>query len=168
MIKSDSRAALEDIVLSLKRVFKDYDRGSRAKAWKAIQTGKGKEIVDSLLVNPSRPIIGLPRLLHFKEWLLDEALRPEDQQYAQRWLSSRAPGTVQAIKQNIEQAAATGEISLFVDINGITDEDKGRLSAYRVIANQIGFEIGQWRYDRSKGTGSAHAPIARSSPNPRL
>lgn len=68
-MKGDSRQALADMVHGLRDTFKQYDKGTRTKAWKAIQSGAGKSLIDSLLTNPSKPIVGLPRLLHFKEWL---------------------------------------------------------------------------------------------------
>ena len=68
-MKGDSRKALTDMVYGLRDTFKQYDKGSRTKAWKSLQSGAGKDLIDKLLVNPSKPIVGLPRLLHFKEWL---------------------------------------------------------------------------------------------------
>lgn len=68
-MKSDARDALNDIVYSIRDVFKQYDKGSRTKAWKGVQSGPGKKLIDDLLVNPKKPIVGLPRLLHFKEWI---------------------------------------------------------------------------------------------------
>ncbi len=69
MSSSDPRDALKDVFYGLKGIFQRYDRSARKKAWHAVQTGAGKEEVNKLLDNPSRPINGLPRLLNFKEWL---------------------------------------------------------------------------------------------------
>lgn len=73
MSKSDARDALSDIMHSLKSVFGRYDRAARRKAWKAIEKPAGERLVKSLLLNPKRPVIGLPRLLSFKEWLEDNS-----------------------------------------------------------------------------------------------
>lgn len=67
-MKGDARKALNDIVYGLKGIFNQYDRGTRVKAWKAVNSVEGKKIVDGLLNSPTKPIVGLPRLLHFKEW----------------------------------------------------------------------------------------------------
>ena len=67
-MKGDPRQAVQDLVYGIRDVFKKYDKGSRTKAWKAVQSGSGKNLVDALLINPSKPIVGLPRLMHFKEW----------------------------------------------------------------------------------------------------
>lgn len=83
--------------------------------------------------------------------------------YSASWLANRAPGTIDAIKKNIITAALKGTIGLFVDINGISEDDKGRLSAYRVIADQIGYEIGKWKYNKKSGTQSAIAPIRKKN-----
>jgi len=79
MSKSDPRDALHDIVYGLKSVFAQYNRTARKKAWDVTQKPEGKRLIDSLLLNPSRPVVGLPRLLKapehtplkgkFKEWL---------------------------------------------------------------------------------------------------
>lgn len=69
MSKSDPRDALEDIVSDLKKTFKRYDRTARRKAWDSLSKPRGKELVRGLLLNPERPVVGLPRLLSFKEWL---------------------------------------------------------------------------------------------------
>jgi hypothetical protein len=68
-MKGDARQAVQDLIYSIRDVFKKYDKGSRTKAWKSVQSCPGKGLVDELLTNPSKPLVGLPRLLHFKEWL---------------------------------------------------------------------------------------------------
>ena len=69
MSKSDPRDALEDMVKGLKSTFGQYNRTARRKAWHAIERPAGKRLIDSLILNPKRPVVGLPRLLSFKEWL---------------------------------------------------------------------------------------------------
>jgi hypothetical protein len=65
----DPRKALEAIVGSLQNTFKKFERTARKKAWKSLQSGKGKTEIDGLLNNPSQQVTGLARLLSFKEWL---------------------------------------------------------------------------------------------------
>jgi len=69
MSKSDPRDALHDITFGLKSVFGRYDRTARRKAWEALQKPKGKKLIQGLLLNPSKPVVGLPRLMSFKEWI---------------------------------------------------------------------------------------------------
>lgn len=72
MSKSDPRDVLNDIVMSLKSTFGRYNRAARRKAWSAIKRPGGQKLIDGLLLNPNKPVIGLPRLLSFKEWLENE------------------------------------------------------------------------------------------------
>lgn len=69
MSKSDPRDALSDIVYNLKSIFGRYDRTARRKAWDALEKPAGQKLVRGLVTNPERPIVGLPKLLSFKEWL---------------------------------------------------------------------------------------------------
>jgi hypothetical protein len=69
MSKSDPRDALSDIVHNLKSTFGRYNRTARRKAWDALEKPAGKKVVRDLVMNPKRPILGLPKLLSFKEWL---------------------------------------------------------------------------------------------------
>lgn len=66
---TDARPALSDIAYSLRDIFKKYTRSTRKIAWKAITSKEGDKLVDKIITNPSVPIVGLPRLLNFKEWL---------------------------------------------------------------------------------------------------
>jgi len=69
MSKNDPRDALADMVHSLKSIFGRYNRPTRRKAWKALENQGGKKLISDLLLNPNRPVVGIPRLLRFKEWL---------------------------------------------------------------------------------------------------
>lgn len=69
MSKTDPRDALSDIVHSLKPIFGRYNRTARRKAWTALEKPKGQKLIRDLLLNPNRPVVGLPKLLSFREWL---------------------------------------------------------------------------------------------------
>ena len=69
MSKSDPRDALSDLVAGIKSTFGRYNRTARRKAWHAIERPAGKNLIDGLILNPKKPVVGLPRLLSFKEWL---------------------------------------------------------------------------------------------------
>jgi hypothetical protein len=84
MSSSDPRDALKDMVHSLASTFKRYDRRARTKAWNSLSSSGGKQYVSKLLNSPSRPIVGVERLLKFKEWFYDhqpevaEGSQPDD------------------------------------------------------------------------------------------
>lgn len=60
------------------------------------------------------------------------------------------------MRESIEkQAKERGLFSLLVDKTGITEEDKRRLSAYRSIAREIGYEIGQFHFNKNTHTVTA-------------
>jgi hypothetical protein len=69
MSSTDPRDALQDIFKNLQSTFKKYDRTARRKAWSAVISTRGKDQVDKLLNSPERNLIGLNKLLSFKEWL---------------------------------------------------------------------------------------------------
>lgn len=79
--------------------------------------------------------------------------------YAARYFARSPSGQKQALQGIVQKNAPTGVISIFVDINGMTEEDREKLSAYVVVADEMGYTIGPWRYTPSHGTGSAQAPI---------
>ncbi len=72
MSSSDSRDALKDMVRGLASTFKQYDRRARHKAWDSLTSSGGKQFVGKLLNSPNRPIVGVERLLRFKEWYYEQ------------------------------------------------------------------------------------------------
>ena len=77
MARSDARKAAEDLVGAIRKVFKNYTPTARRKAWSALTTSKGKNIIDRLSKDTSTPVTGLPRLLSFREWE-DEQSQSDD------------------------------------------------------------------------------------------
>lgn len=67
--KSDARKATKDLLDGVRSVFKDYSRSARRKSWDALTSSGGKSVVNKLIANPRTPVVGIPRLLRFKEWL---------------------------------------------------------------------------------------------------
>lgn len=65
---SDARNALEDIFKSLQGIFKHYNRSARKNAWQATISTQGKNEVDKLINSPTRQLVGIRKLLSFKEW----------------------------------------------------------------------------------------------------
>jgi hypothetical protein len=72
---SDPRDTLKEILFSLKGIFGRYTRSARKEAWRGLESAKGKAEVNKLLNNPNHPIVGVPRILDFKEWLQHKAER---------------------------------------------------------------------------------------------
>jgi len=70
MSKNDSRPAIQDLINSIRDVFKNYTRETRDKAWhKGILSSEGRNAINKMIKNPSVPITGTARFLKFKEWL---------------------------------------------------------------------------------------------------
>ena len=76
MSKSDPRPAVKDIVDCLRKVFKKYTLGARKTAWNSITSKEAEREIQGLIRSPSKPVIGIPRLVSFKEWL--ETVSNED------------------------------------------------------------------------------------------
>jgi len=75
------------------------------------------------------------------------------------WSRDQPRGKREAIIDNIISASETGLIGCFVNSGGITDYDKERLSAYRILAKQMGYEIGEYKFNPR--SGNVTAPIRR-------
>ncbi|MEK6952751.1 MAG: hypothetical protein AABX29_07085 [Nanoarchaeota archaeon] len=85
---------------------------------------------------------------------------PKDIKYSDLFWSRNQPrGIKEAMIDNIVSASEGGLFGCFVAANGITDYDKERLSAYRVLAKQMGYEIGEYKFNAR--SGNATVPIWR-------
>ena len=113
---------------------------------------------------PGGPLQGRPSEGLDKKWRdkFGELLTPEkawDMEYAARFWQHQPEGMREAMMSNIESAAKQNppQIGYFVDPSGITEKDKERLSAYRVLAEEMGYEVGQYVFN--KQSHAALAPI---------
>jgi len=70
MASSDNRQAVVDMASALRNVYKKYNRETRRKAWRALTSKKGRDLMDKLLNQTSRPVSHF-RTLSFREWLQD-------------------------------------------------------------------------------------------------
>lgn len=68
MSGTDPRKALTAMIYALRDIFEKNSIAARKKAWKALEEPKGKAEIHRLLNSPSRPIVGIYKLLDFKEW----------------------------------------------------------------------------------------------------
>lgn len=64
------------------------------------------------------------------------------------WSRKQPPNLREAMMQNILSASQTGTFGVFVNPSGMTEEDKEKLSAYRVLARELGFEIGEFQFNK--------------------
>jgi len=68
----------------------------------------------------------------------------------------------QTIREYIEEAVkTTGSISLLVD-KTIDEKDKAKMSAYRALAAEMGYEVGQFSVNKNSGTATAEIKTKNS------
>jgi len=80
----------------------------------------------------------------------------KDEEYSQRfWDRDQPDGLREVMIYNLESAVKRGTFSLFVDPKGITEKDKEKLSAYRLLAKETGFEIGEFVFSKETYTVTA-------------
>jgi len=78
--------------------------------------------------------------------------------YAARfWARGQPSGYLKVMKEYIENAKDM--LHIFVSPEGIKEDDKEKLAAYRVLASQMGYEVGEYKFD--KQTYIASAPIRK-------
>ena len=80
-----------------------------------------------------------------------------DKQHADNYFATAPKGMLDTMQGIIRKSVAKGTIGMFADMSGYTDSDKNKLSAYRVVASDMGITIGQWVLNRE--TGIARATI---------
>ncbi len=86
---------------------------------------------------------------------------PRDIEYSQRfWARGQPNGMHGVMCSEVEKSYRSGRFGHFVSSDGITESDKETLSAYRILAKELGYRIGLFTFDRS--TGIATAPIEKS------
>lgn len=67
---NDARPAVQELIDSIRSVFKKYTKKTRDIAWhNGILSAQGKNAVDKMIKNPSVPIVGTARFISFKEWI---------------------------------------------------------------------------------------------------
>lgn len=84
----------------------------------------------------------------------------KDEEYADRFWARRAKGSREVMVEYVHKAAQKdGFISSFVDPSGITEKDREKLSAYRKLARELGYEVGDFKF--SPDAYTAIAPIKK-------
>ncbi len=86
----------------------------------------------------------------------DEIRRQDDKEYARRYWIRQPPGMREVMERYIQKCASEGiPLRHFVGAEGIAEDDKEKLSAFRVLARQMGHEIGQYSFDKSSHVATA-------------
>lgn len=92
----------------------------------------------------------------------------KDAEYARQfWERGQPEGMREAMIRNIVDAATTGTKGIFAGSAGFDERDKQKMSAYRELAREMGYEIGPFQLDRPTGVASAairKLPEQRPSP----
>lgn len=73
----------------------------------------------------------------------------KDEVYSEQFWIGQPKGLREVMIQNIESAAREGIFHIFGGPNGIEERDKAKMAAYRTLAQENGFEIGLFHYNRS-------------------
>ena len=85
--------------------------------------------------------------------------RDRDLKYAAMfWEKGQPKGMLEAMSKNIQSASLEGKIHMFVNPKGISENEKMKMSAYRLLADAIGYEIGAYNFNKD-GSHTATAPI---------
>ena len=86
--------------------------------------------------------------------------KAQDMDYAARfWARSQPTGMRENMMTIVESSANQNppQLASFIDPSGITEKDKEKLSAYRVLAEEMGYEVGPYVLNNRSYT--ALAPI---------
>lgn len=84
----------------------------------------------------------------------------EDEEYARRFWDKGQPKKMRSTMVDIlESSIQRGVFSSFVDPSGITEYDKEKLSAYRILAQELGYNMSKFTFN--KNSHSATAQISR-------
>jgi hypothetical protein len=87
---------------------------------------------------------------------LEEQVSGADKQFADEFFLNSPSGMKQVMIKIIEKSVPTGRIAMAANMGEFTDKDKRKLSAYRVLAADMGYTIGKWGLTKS---GTALATI---------
>lgn len=90
-----------------------------------------------------------------KQETLDEKIG-KDKKYAKRFWDRQPPGMREVIEGNIRKGVAeSGRIGCFVSPRGPDEKDREKLSAYRLLAEKMGYEVGSYSFNKRDYIASA-------------
>ncbi len=74
---------------------------------------------------------------------------------AQFWREDRPRGLREAMKENIVEASRSGRFAIAIDRKGQSDDETLKLAAYKMLAMELGYEIGPYQFHANSGTATA-------------
>lgn len=105
---------------------------------------------------PGGPLVERPCFDGGSWRYFDERIVNSDEMFADWfWAKNKKPGMRDIMEGVIESAVTEGRFTSFVDSTGITDDDRAKLSAYRVLAREMGYEIGRYKFNARSHNVSA-------------
>ena len=115
---------------------------------------------------PGGPLIEKPyqndsgRWFHIGEEIPEQ--KAIDISYSIDFWRGQPKGIREAMLGSLKTAFENQRLSIFVSPDGITDRDKMKISAYRVLGEEVGYKIGKFSFD--KDTHVASGPIEKIKP----
>jgi uncharacterized membrane-anchored protein len=83
----------------------------------------------------------------------------KNQEAYEKFVQSTKEQMKYQLEKSVDSESGEGTFNLMVDSSGITEHDKQRISAFRVIAREMGYGIEKFSFNENSGT--ATAPIKR-------
>ena len=88
-----------------------------------------------------------------------ETTMTSDKRHADNYFATAPKGMLTTMQSIIRKSVVQGWFGMFADMGGYTDKDKNKMSAYRVVAADMGITIGPFILNRE--TGVARATITQ-------
>jgi len=121
---------------------------------------------------PKRPgglLVGQPVKGPDGKWhdQFGEEISPDlskDTEWSAKFWSHQPKGMREVMIENIEAAEGGGRLSIMISSEGgdLPDIDKERLSAYRQLVRELGYEVGEFEINRAPGgAGTAVMKFSR-------
>ena len=107
-----------------------------------------------------KPIVSLDGVTWYDPFGERILFNPTDLIYADKFwaelTSEKKENQKNIMAQNIIDAEKNGCLEMFVNPSGIVRDDKKRLSAYRVLAQQMGYQVGNFLFNPHLSKATAH------------
>ncbi len=103
-----------------------------------------------------KPVVGLDGRRWYDPFGEEIVFDPKDLEYSKRfWSHNQPPEQRETMIENVLRAGETGFIGMSVDPTGITGAHREKLSALRVLARQMGYNVKQFIFDPRSYTAIA-------------
>ena len=98
-------------------------------------------------ISTEKPKIGIDKQDRI---VYNTGMKNKDIEYANRYFSNAPSSMRETMVKIINKAVPTGQVCVFADIG-----NKEKLSAYRVVAHEMGIQLGDWLIRNHAGTAIA-------------